>query len=124
MELPNRRKLKLATVEEMLRIKSCLVVERNATRDYLDTAALSHHLGLRKSARALERMNDLYFEFAGEGDMLTTVVVKLSNPDPYDLTEIDLSEYKGIVAPWNDWHAVQSQCRSLALALLKQGSEK
>ena len=125
IELPNRRKLKLPTVEEMLRIKSYLVVERNATRDYLDTAALSHHLGLPKSARALDRMNELYSEFAGEGgDMLSTVVVKLSNPDPYDLTEIDLSEYKGIAAPWNDWHAVEAQCRSLALALLQEGPEK
>lgn len=125
VELPNRRKLKLPTVEEMLRIKSFLLVERNATRDYLDTAALSHHLGLPQSARALDRMNELYSEFAGEGgDMLSTVVVKLSNPDPYDLTEIDLSEYKGIVAPWNDWHAVEGQCRSLALALLEEGPEK
>lgn len=124
IELPNRRKLKLPTIEEMLRIKSYLIVERNATRDYLDTAALSDHLGLPKSARALERMNELYSEFAGEGgDMLSTVVVKLSNPDPYDLTEIDLSEYKGIVAPWNDWHAVESQCRSLVLAILEGPEE-
>jgi len=114
------RTLKLPTVEEMLRIKTFLVVERNATRDYLDTAALSHHLGLRKSAQALQSMNDLYREFAGEGgDMLSSVMVKLANPDPYDLTEIDLSEYKGIVAPWNDWRAVETQCRSLAIALLE-----
>jgi hypothetical protein len=121
VELPGRRKLKLPTVEEMLRIKAYLVAERNATRDYLDVAALSHHIGLRKSASALDRMNELYAEFAGEGgDMLSTVVVKLSNPDPYDLTDIDLSEYKGIVAPWNDWRAVEAQCRSLALALLEE----
>lgn len=50
--------------------------------------------------------------------MLTTVVVKLSNPDPYDLTEVDLSEHKGNIAPWNDWRAVETQCRSLAAALL------
>jgi hypothetical protein len=119
--LPGRRKLKLPTVEEMLRIKAYLVVERNATRDYLDVAALSHRLGLRASARALDRMNKLYSEFAGEGgDMLSTVVVKLSSPDPYDLTEVDLAEYKGIAAPWNDWRAVESQCRSLALALLEE----
>jgi hypothetical protein len=121
VELPGQRKLKLPTVEEMLRIKAFLTAERNATRDYLDVAALSHHIGLRKSARALDRMNELYAEFAGEGgDMLSTVVVKLSNPDPNDLTDIDLSEYKGIVAPWNDWRAVEAQCRSLALALLEE----
>jgi hypothetical protein len=124
LDLPGGRKLKLPTVDEMLRIKAFLVVQRNATRDYLDTAALSHQLGLRQSARALDRMNELYREFAGEGgDMLSTVVVKLANPDPYDLTEVDLTEYKGIVAPWSDWRAVEGQCRSLALALLEQPSE-
>lgn len=117
--LSNGRKVLLPTVGEMLRIKTYLAVERNATRDYLDVAALSQHLGIKKSIHALERMNELYAEFAGEGgDMLTTVVVKLSNPDPYDLTEVDLSEYKGIIAPWNDWRAVETQCRSLAAALL------
>ncbi|MDB6101670.1 MAG: hypothetical protein JWO52_1669 [Gammaproteobacteria bacterium] len=70
-------------------------------------------------------MNELYREFAGEGaDMLSSVVVKLANPDPYDLTEVDLTEYKGIVAPWNDWRAVEAQCRLLALGLLEQPSEK
>jgi hypothetical protein len=125
LDLPGGRKLKVPTVEEMLRIKAYLVVQRNATRDYLDTAALSHHLGLRKSAWALDRMNELYCEFAGEGgDMLSSVVVKLANPDPYDFTEVDLTEYKGIVTPWNDWRAVEAQCRSVALALLEQPSEK
>ena len=120
IKLPGGRRLRLPTVEEMLRIKAFLVVERNAARDYLDVAALSHHLGTRKSASALDRMNELYAQFAGEGgDMLSSVVVKLAKPDPYDLTEIDLKEYKGIVAPWNDWRAVETQCRSLAVALLE-----
>jgi hypothetical protein len=126
IELAGGRKLTLPTVGEMLRIKCFLVVQRNATRDYLDVAALSHHLGLSESVRALERMNELYAGFAGEaGDMLTGVIAKLSNPDPFDLTRVDLSEYKGIIAPWKDWRAVEAQCRSLALMLLEPpaGSE-
>jgi hypothetical protein len=39
-------------------------------------------------------------------------------PDPYDLTDLDLSAYKGIVAPWNNWRAVEAQCASLAAALI------
>ena len=118
--LQDGRELELPTVGEMLRIKTFLLVERNATRDYLDVAALSHHMGLKKSAAALERMNELYAEFVGEsGDILTSIAVKLSNPDPYDLTDVDLSEYKGIVPPWNDWQAVEAQCRALVVALLK-----
>ena len=120
IKLRGGRQLELPTVEEMLRIKAYLVVERNATRDYLDVAALSHYMGVTRSAGALQSMNELYREFAGEGgDMLTTVVVKLANPDPYDLTALDLSEYKGIVAPWNDWRTVEKQCRTLAGALLR-----
>jgi hypothetical protein len=118
------RRIRVPTVEEMLRIKAFLAVERNATRDYLDVAALSHHLGLRRSADALERMNQLYAEFTGEGgDMLTTVVVTLSNPVPYDLTEIDLTEYKGIIAPWSDWRAVKDQCSAVAAEVLRRPAQ-
>ena len=105
----------------MLRVKSFLIVERNTTRDYLDVAALSHHLGPRKSVGALERMNELYGEFAGEGgDILTSVVTKLAAPDPYDLTDVDLTEYKGIIAPWDNWRSVEKQCRLVAVAILRR----
>jgi hypothetical protein len=106
------------TVAEILRIKAFLLVDRNATRDYLDVAALSHHLGLKRSAKALRDMSKLYAEFAGEGgDMLTSVLVKLAAPDPLDLEGVDLAEYKGIVPPWNEWRAVVEQCGALAAQL-------
>lgn len=121
IKTPGGRILKVPTIEEMLRIKAFLIVERNATRDYLDVAALSHHLGRAKSVRAIEKMRQLYAEFAGEsGDILISVLVKLSTPDPYDLTEVDLSEYRGIIAPWSNWGAVVKQCGSLAAQMLKK----
>lgn len=121
IEIAGGRRIKVPTVEEMLRIKAFLVVDRNATRDYLDVAALADHLGTKRSAAALERMNELYAGFAGEGgDMLLTVVTKLADPDPYDLTDLDLREYKGIVPPWNDWDAVKARCRALAAAVLNR----
>jgi hypothetical protein len=114
------RVLRVPTVEEMLRIKSFLTVERNATRDYLDVAALSHHLGTRKSVVALEPMNSLYGDLSDQrGDVLTLVVTKLASPDPYDLTDVDLTEYKGITAPWNDWQAVVRQCQTISAAILR-----
>ncbi len=125
LKVPGGKSLKVPTVEEMLRIKTFLIVERSATRDYLDVAALSSHLGRSKSVRAVERMADLYAEFAGEaGDILVSVVVKLAAPDPYDLTEVDLSEYKGIIAPWNNWNSVVRQCRSLATGILQSRPRK
>jgi hypothetical protein len=121
IKAPGGRTLKIPTIEEMLRIKAFLIVERNATRDYLDVAALSNHLGKAASVAAIGTMRILYAEFAGEaGDILISVLVKLANPDPYDLTDVDLREYKGIIPPWNDWHAVVSQCRSVGLEMLKK----
>jgi len=118
---PGGKTLMVPTIDEMLRIKTFLVVERNATRDYLDVAALSHSLGTARSVRSLERMKDLYAEFAGEaGDILTSIVVKLASPEPYDLTEVDLSEYKGIIAPWDNWSSVTKRCRQLAAAILRK----
>lgn len=120
VEIGHGRRLRLPTVEEMLRVKAFLTVERSATRDFLDVAALSHHLGRRKSVAALEPMNSLYAEFSGEsGDILTAVITALARPQPYDLTEVDLSEYKGIIAPWKDWSAVEEQCSSIAAAVLE-----
>jgi hypothetical protein len=43
VSLPDGHRLRLPTIEETLRIKTFLLVDRNATRDYLDVAALSHH---------------------------------------------------------------------------------
>jgi hypothetical protein len=118
LKLRTGETLTVPTVAEILRIKAFLLVDRNATRDYLDVAALSKHLGLKRSAAALGAMNKLYGEFAGEGgDMLTSVLVKLAAPDPMDLESVDLAEYKGIVPPWNDWSAVVEQCGALAAQL-------
>lgn len=54
------RGLRVPTAAEMLRIKAYLLAERRATRDYLDVAALSLHLGWGESLRALTALSDLY----------------------------------------------------------------
>jgi len=44
----------------MLRIKGVLILQRNATRDYLDFVALADHLGAEKMAAALRPCDRLY----------------------------------------------------------------
>ena len=43
----------LPTLPEVLRIKAFLCLERNATRDYLDLAALATHMGIDAAGEAL-----------------------------------------------------------------------
>ena len=48
----------LPTLAETLRIKAFLCLERNATRDYLDVAALGSHMGIETAVDALWFMDE------------------------------------------------------------------
>ncbi|MCY4532901.1 MAG: hypothetical protein OXC84_11340 [Gammaproteobacteria bacterium] len=59
-------RLRIPTAAETLRIKAVLILKRNATRDYVDFAALADHLGAAETAKALEDFDRLYPQPNGE----------------------------------------------------------
>jgi hypothetical protein len=108
VELPSGDVLTVPTAEETLRIKAFLVVRRNQTRDYLDLAALSEHIGVEQAAAVLDRIDDYYADQRGEGDGVASQLVRqLSAPQPADRSVIDqLSSYRRLRRRWSDWDAV------------------
>jgi len=50
----------------MLRIKAVLILKRNATRDYLDFAALADRLGEEDAVMALSSFDSIYPQPNGE----------------------------------------------------------
>lgn len=112
----------LPTPTEILRIKAALILRRNATRDYLDFAALSAYLGESQACAALLNLDVLYPQENGES-VLQQLIKQLSAPLPYDLDEINLEEYKGLAAAWQEWAAVVSQCEKMAVGLLRGCAE-
>ena len=52
--------LTVPTEAEILRIKGVLILRRNATRDYLDFAALADHMGREAFFHAIGRFDELY----------------------------------------------------------------
>ena len=107
------------TAPEILRVKAYLVVQRNAVRDYLDTVALSAHVGEDMALEVLSHIDDYYVDRSGEpGSVLTSLVVALADPSPHDVDVIDeLPRYKGLDERWHDWAVVVDACRRLALHL-------
>ncbi len=106
--LPSEAEVAVPTIEETLRIKAFLIVRRNQTRDYLDLAALSEHLGVDRAAEILTRIDDYYADQheGGEG-VASQLVRQLSNPQPADQSVIDqLSSYRRLRKRWSDWSAV------------------
>ncbi len=106
--LPSGSEVTVPTEEETLRIKAFLVVRRNQTRDYLDLAALSEHLGFDHAGGVLARIDDYYADQHGEGDGIASQLVRqLSDPQPADRSVIDqLSSYRRLRKRWSDWNAV------------------
>jgi hypothetical protein len=104
------------TREEILRIKSALILKRNATRDYLDFVALADQLGDEKTANALRTFDQLYPQ-PNEESALQQLQIQLANPLPYDLEETRLTEYKNLAPKWQHWKTVQAACKHCATAV-------
>lgn len=101
--------IKVPTVAEILRIKGLLLLRRNATRDYVDFAALADRVGDAATAIAFERFDRLYPQDTGES-ALQQMLAQLSSPKPYDLDGTVLSEYNNLETRWHDWDNVRAVC--------------
>ena len=111
--------LRVPTPPEILRIKAWLIVDRNATRDFLDVAAISDKLGLETSALALASLDRLYPQGDDQGAVRQQLMRQLAKPRPFDLDEVEprLADYKGIAPRWRSWSVVEKRCQALGVEL-------
>lgn len=116
------RTVRVPTLQEILRIKAWLCLVRNATRDYIDVAALAARLGEAGAASVVGAMDAYYHDqvpTAGRR-VATQVARQLAEPLPFDLSSVDLSEYRRLSPRWQSWDAVAEQCRRVAVRVLDQ----
>lgn len=104
------------TKAEMLRIKAVLILKRNASRDYIDFVALHDRLGMKGTLTAMSSFDRLYPQPNGESPT-QQLIVQLSSPMPFDLSQTDLSEYKKLSSRWQDWSVIRKACAECALQL-------
>jgi hypothetical protein len=116
------RSLRVPTIEEITRIKAWLCLIRNATRDYLDFAALTDRLGADRATAVALAMDDYYEDQQGGGGrrVATQVARQLAEPHPDDLSEIDLPAYRRLDTRWQDWQLVADTCKAVATRMLDQ----
>ena len=113
------KRLRIPTLEEMLRIKAWLILRRNATRDFLDFVALADKLGPTAAEVAIG-IDHYYRDQRGSGGsrISTQLAKQLADPAPYDLSEVDLSSYRKLVEKWRDFGRVAAACRQIATQML------
>lgn len=115
--------LRVPTLAEMARIKAWLLATRHTVRDYLDCVVLLDRLGDERAVEALRELDGLYEQENG-ASVLVEVVDRLARAEPSDRAGIDLSTYRGLTAPWNDWAHLKARGRhfgSLLAPLSLQG---
>lgn len=108
--------IRIPTPAEILRIKAVLILKRNATRDYLDFAAVSEHMGMPNVVRALAALDLLYPQENGESPLMQ-LEIQLASPMPFDLEGDDLSEYRQVGPIWQSWAKVCDVCKAVSVAL-------
>ena len=110
-------RLTVPTKGEMFRIKAVLALNRNATRDYLDLAAMSVMLGDDGIRDALAKFDDYYPQPNGASPP-QQLANQLSNPLPFDLDDTDLSQYKHLDEQYQDWNVVRDICAHIAVDVI------
>jgi hypothetical protein len=102
------------TLDEVLGMKAYLAYSRNATRDFVDFAALSTCLDDDAVIASL-LLSDQRYGLLQTDSVALEIAKTLAEPNPYDLDTIDLSSYKGIRPPWNNWPHCESICKRWGL---------
>jgi len=118
--LPSGDEVTVPTAEETLRIKAFLVVRRNQTRDYLDVAARTEHLGIERAAAVLAGIDAYYADQAETEDGVSSQLVRqLADPQPADsaVTE-QLSDYRRLRQRWAEWSAVTEVLGQIAARMV------
>lgn len=111
------------TLDEMIRIKSWLVLTRNAYRDYLDLAALSEVAGIERTRDVLSGFDRFYADVDRKGVVRDVspalqLALQLFEPKPHDLARNDeMERYKGVQGEWADPAKVLARCNEIGFSL-------
>jgi hypothetical protein len=113
------KQLRVPTLSEMLRTKAWMIVSRNAARDYIDFAALAEKAGMEHTVTVLENFDAYYSDLTRKDEVspLIQLVRQLAEPNPYDLDDIDVSQYKGVRPPLNSWDYIKSVSEKISVEL-------
>lgn len=114
--------LRIPTLAEMARIKAWLLVVRDTVRDYLDTVVLFERLGKEGTGAALRPFDEIYRQDTG-ASTLTELGERLAAAKPRDVANIDLTAYRGLRPPWNDWDHVTTRGRFWAAIIARAALE-
>jgi len=89
-------------------------VTRNAVRDYVDFIALCDGMSKEDMLDAMDSFDECYPQPENCEKTSFQLIRMLALARPYDLTDINLNIYKGIVSPYNSWQYIKERCKQIS----------
>jgi RND superfamily putative drug exporter len=117
VQLPTGDRLQVPTGAETLRLKSYLVMCRNATRDFAEFAELVDSMETHTAAEVLASMDRYYCGDRSRKQWVATQLVRrLADPRPSDEHDARMSGPEAEA----EWARVRERCLSVAVAMLEE----
>ncbi len=117
LEVVEREGLCLPTLAEMIRVKSFVLSDRRAVRDYVDVCALVETAGMEDAVRAMQPFSRLYEGLTAAGAL--TSFAEATHDTPADVAEVDLRGWRLLRPEYQDLDRVRRICEEFALNVIE-----
>jgi hypothetical protein len=117
LEVVEREGLCLPTLAELIRVKSFVLSDRRAVRDYVDVCALVETAGMDDAVRAMRPFARLYQGLTTAGAL--TTFAEAAHDTPADVSEVNLHEWRLLRPEYQDLDRVRAVCEQFALNVIE-----
>lgn len=117
LEAVEREGLWLPTLAELIRVKSFVLSDRRAVRDYVDVCALVETAGMAEAVRAMQPFNHLYRGLTTAGPL--AAFAEAAFDTPADAPDVDLHGWRRLRSEYQDLARVRAVCEQFALNVIE-----
>jgi hypothetical protein len=117
LEVVEREGLCLPTLAEMIRVKSFVLSDRRAVRDYVDVCALVETAGMDDAVRAMRPFATLYQGLTAVGAL--AAFAEAAHDTPADVSDVNLQDWRLLRPEYQDLERVRAVCEQFALNVIE-----
>lgn len=117
LEAVEREGLWLPTLPELIRVKSFVLSDRRAVRDYVDVCALVETAGMAEAVQAMRPFARLYRGLTTAGPV--TAFAEAAFDTPADAADVDLRQWRMLRPEYQDLARVCAVCERFALEVVE-----
>ena len=117
LEAVERDGLWLPTLAELIRVKSFVLSDRRAVRDYVDVCALVETAGIAEAVQAMQPFARLYRGLTTAGPL--TAFAEAAFDTPADASDVDLRQWRMLRSEYQDLDRVRAVCEQFALEIIE-----